>query len=76
MPINRSFKPLVRTPRLGCLRSSGRLDQVAGLPLLTLPDRSRRALVERARLLAEDPDYPPPCVLESVADLIARHVRV
>ena len=76
MPINRFLKPLVRTSRLRCLRPSGRLDQVAGLPLLTLPDRSRKALVERARLLAEDPSYPPPYVLESVADLIARHVRV
>lgn len=76
MPINRSFKPLVRTPRLRCLPPSGRLDRVAGLPLLTLPDRSRKALVERARLLAEDPNYPPPYVLESVAELIARHVRI
>jgi len=76
MPINRSFKPLVRTPRLRCLRPSGRLNQVAGLPLLTLPDRSRKAVVERARLLVEDPGYPPPYVLESVADLIARHMRV
>jgi len=76
MPINRFFKPLVRTPRLRCLRPSGRLDQVAGLALLTLPDRSRKALVERARLLVEDPGYPPPYVLEAVADLIARHVRV
>ena len=76
MPINRFFKPLVRTQRRRCLRHSGRLDQVAGLPLLMLPDRSRKAVVERARLLAEDPGYPPPYVLESVADLIARHVRV
>ena len=76
MPINRSFKPSVRTSRLRCLRPSGRLDQVAGLALLTLPDRSRKDLVERARLLAEDPSYPPPYILESVADLIARHVRV
>ena len=76
MPINRSVKPLVRTQRLRCPRRSGRLDQVAGLRLLTLPDRSRNAVVERARLLVQDPGYPPPYVLKSVADLIARHVRV
>ena len=46
------------------------------MPLLTLPDRSRKAVVERARLLAADPGYPPPHVVEAVAALIARHVRI
>jgi hypothetical protein len=79
MPVNRSFKPLVRTSRRRCLppfARDGRPDPVLGIPLLTLPDRSRQTLMERARLLVADPGYPPPSVVHAVADLMARHVQV
>ena len=80
MPINRSPKGLFRTPRRrGCSRwipINRNCDPALGIPLLSLNDNSREALVARARLLVRDPGYPPPFVLNAVADLIARHVRL
>jgi hypothetical protein len=35
----------------------------------------RKGKVARARRLLEDPNYPPPKVLDSVARLLARHLR-
>jgi len=34
----------------------------------------RKAKVKRARKLAADPNYPPKKVMDSVADLLARHL--
>ncbi len=79
MPIDRSLKPLLQASRRRCLRPSDRNrrpDLDLGMPLLTLPDRSRRVLIARARLLVADPNYPPPGVVQAVADLIACHVQV
>jgi len=47
-----------------------------GIPLISLRDDSREALVARARFLVQDSGYPPPSVVNAVADLIARHVRI
>ena len=46
------------------------------IPVMSIDDGSREALLERARFLAADPGYPPPYVIDAVADLIARHVHV
>jgi hypothetical protein len=54
----------------------GRFDQTLGLPLVAMKGESRGALLERARLLAADPAYPPPHVVNAVAELVARHVQV
>jgi hypothetical protein len=80
MPVNRSPKALFRTPRRrGCSRwipLNRDFDPALGIPLLSLNNDSREALVARARLLVQDPGYPPPFVVNAVADLIARHVRI
>jgi hypothetical protein len=52
------------------------LDSVLRIPVISIDNGSREALLKRARSLATDPGYPPPFVIEAVADLIARHVRV
>jgi len=80
MPVNRSPKGLFRTPRRrGCSRwipLNRDFDPALGISLLSLSDNSREALVARARRLVKDPGYPPPFVVNAVADLIARHVRI
>jgi len=35
----------------------------------------RKDKVARARKLLDNPDYPPPKVLDSVARLLAKHLR-
>ena len=80
MPVNRSAKGLFRTSRRrGCSRwipLNRDFGSALGIPLLSLNDDSREALVARARFLVQDSGYPPPFVVNAVADLIARHVRI
>ena len=52
------------------------IDPALGIPFVSIKGGSRAALVERARLLVKDPGYPPPYVVNAVADLIARHVQI
>ena len=79
MPVNRSFKTGSRMARRRCSQwdpVERRLDQQLGIPLVTIANRSRGEMLERARLLVRDPGYPPAYVVNAVADLIARHVRI
>lgn len=79
MPVNRTFKPLSRMARRPCSQwtpPQRGVDALTGIPLVPLEDGSREALIDRARALAADPGYPPPYVVDAVAELIARHVRI
>lgn len=76
MPINRSVKPLPSQRRRCAPVIVDRSSHLPDVPLLELKDPSRAALMERARLLVADADYPPAYVIDAVADLMARHVRV
>jgi hypothetical protein len=51
-------------------------DQSLGIPLVRINGESQAALLERARLLAADPAYPPAYIINAVAELMARHVRI
>jgi hypothetical protein len=79
MPVNRSLKPFRRMARRTCSQwtpPQRTLDAVTGLPVLALGEESREAVIDRARRLAADPSYPSPYVIDEVAELIARHVRI
>jgi hypothetical protein len=79
MPVNRSSKPLIRMARRHCAewKSVERgIDRSFGIPLVTIQGESREAMQNRARLLAADPAYPPPYVVNAVAELMARHVHI
>jgi hypothetical protein len=51
-------------------------DPALGIRVVTIKGESRGEMLERARLLAADPGYPPPYVMNAVAELIACHVQV
>ena len=58
-------------PRTKRKRSPAKPPPPAGKPWLAV----RKDKVARARKLLDNPDYPPPKVLDSVARLLAKHLR-
>lgn len=57
------------------MRSASRLfDPTLGLRLIDV-EESREEVIARAKLLVADAGYPPPQVLDAIADLMARHVH-
>lgn len=68
---NPSFSRIKRKP--GTTQPSAKRagQQASTKPWLAV----RKGRVARARKLLDDPNYPPPKVLESVARLLAKHLR-
>jgi hypothetical protein len=78
MPVNRTFKTSSR-PNVGRrfpTRFESRLDDDLGIRLLHIERTARADVVARGRLLAASTNYPPPHVVNAIAELIAHHVHI
>jgi hypothetical protein len=79
MPVNRTFKR--SSPRHNKGRCSPtpiverHLDNALGIRLVHIERGARSDVVARGRMLADSADYPPPHVVNAIADLIAHHVH-
>jgi len=79
MPVNRTFKR--SSPRHNGGRCSPtaivqrHLDDDLGIRIVHIERGARLDVVARGRLLAARADYPPPHVVNAIADLIAHHVH-
>jgi len=51
------------------------LDNALGIRLVHIERGARSDVVARGRLLVANGDYPPPHVVNAIADLIAHHVH-
>lgn len=80
MPVNRTFKN--SSPRRNgarCLPSpitERHFDDALGIRLIHIERGTRGDVVARGRMLAADADYPPPHVVNAIAELIADHVHL
>lgn len=79
MPVNRTFKS---SPKHNGVRRfptpviEGRLKDDLGIRLIHIERTARPDVVARGRMLAARPDYPPPHVVDAIAELIADHVHI
>ena len=78
MPIHRVTKPRVRSEAGSKVRGKPRARPARRKPTPASAAQAaiRAAKVARAKRLIEDPDYPPPQVIQSVARLLARNAKI
>ena len=78
MPVNRTFKKA--SPRHNGGRCSPIIERHfedgLGIRLLHIERGTRADMVARGRMLVADADYPPPHVVNAIAELIADHVHL
>jgi hypothetical protein len=80
MPVNRTFKKSL--PRHNGGRCSPtpiverRFEDALGIRLIHIERGTRPDVVARGRMLAASADYPPPHVVNAIAELIADHVHL
>ncbi len=78
MPVNRTFKtsPRPNGVRRFPTRFESQFDNDLGIRLIHIERTARPDVVARGRLLAASANYPPPHVVNAIAELIAHHVHI
>ena len=79
MPVNRTFKSSPKHNGVRRFRPrivEGRLKDDLGIRLILIERTARPDKVARGKMLAARPDYPPPHVVNAIAELIADHVQI
>jgi hypothetical protein len=80
MPVNRTFKNSSRRHNGARCSPSPIPDRhfadALGIRLIHIEHGTRADVVARGRMLAASADYPPPHVVNAIAELIADHVHL
>ena len=79
MPVNRTFKSSPEhngARRFPTRLVEGRFEDDLGIRVIHIERGARPDVVARGKMLAARPDYPPPHVVNAIAELIADHVHI